>query len=552
MRKVYSTIQTTIRKRPYVISCTVILFYLLVFQNNFVTSGDAWAESYAEYLDESVRLGWSEVIAQNWAGYFSLVPSFIAKAYVALSMPLGYIDIFYRAVVISFSVLTASLFALKLNRILIASDTLRIFLSLATVAILFDVTSFSFINIWYLAFLPLLFIYLSREKLPLKADISLGVLGALISLSKPFLAIIPLIIIRAIRSKQWVGPLIFLFGTALQTFQIIFNDRRQLVESATISLQDTIGGIFTGSGVSLLKLCGIMPASLWVVGVANLVLLGLFTLLWRTRGFWVASTLGAVYLFGVYTYVLAPDFPVYSGIHNFQELYSFTHKSQREIVISGSLIISFFLLIESFAVYMKKNKHTFAPYLPIALSLILLIIIYRPIDTVSAGVSTKPIEPFRQDLNQNLPTCLPLSPTPVFMHDINWLYAHRTKCNAATHDTNIFKPDFNHMNTVPHKARFSFNAAYFGVSESSLGAVVVPVDNKTGEANKLIVKDNKNNRFEASVEPRKGIQFITFNTRGIESRENYNLQFFSERAGIFLGTFTGTPHAIVYLYFLTK
>jgi hypothetical protein len=550
------TIYGYLKNNPYLSAILIISLYLIIFQNNFVTTGDAWAESYAEYLDESVRLGWSEVFAQNWAGYFSLIPSFIAKLYVFLHLPIGYIDWFYRGIVILFAIFTTSLFALKVNRAILKSDSLRILLSLAITIILFDITSFSFINIWYIAFLPILFSYLNHEKISNKADVSLGIFGALVSLTKPFLIILPIIIYRAIRSRQWIGPIVFLAATTLQIYQIIFNDRRQLVENASLSITETIGGIFVGCGISLLKLIGIMPLSLWFIVIANVALLALLILLWRRKGFWTAGILGATYIYAVYTYVLAPDLPAYHGLHNFAMMYSFDYKTQREIIINGVLMISIFLLLGSYLESWNRSKNNFVKkyktYIILSICLVLLVVVYKPIDTTSAGVSTTPVNSFRSDLNNNLPSCVPLSPTPVYVADTNWVYAHKGTCHTPNHDTNIFKPDFTNMNIPADNVTFKINASYFRLDDTDLVAVVIPLINTSKKSTTLTIKNDNGKIFSSNVESKEGIQFVTFNTRGLDKSSIYKLVINQQYSGLYLGHFINTDSPVVYTYFLQK
>ena len=88
----FKLIRKSINKYPFIWSISLIIIYLLLFQSNFVSMGDAWAESFAEYLDESIQKGWLEVFKQNWAGYYTILPSFISKLYISLGGPIGYSD----------------------------------------------------------------------------------------------------------------------------------------------------------------------------------------------------------------------------------------------------------------------------------------------------------------------------------------------------------------------------------------------------------------------------------------------------------------------------
>lgn len=522
-----------------------------MFQFRFVTSGDAWAESFAEYLDESVRMGWAEVFAQNWAGYYSIVPSFIAKVYVWLGLPLGYIDFFYKGVVLLFATFTSAIFALKLNRSVIKSDTLRILLAVACIATLSDLTSFSFINIWYLPLIPLIFTYLSDRRLSNRADVSLGVIGALVSLTKPVLITGPIVVLRAIRSRQWIGPMIFLAGATVQAAQIIFNDRRQLVESTDLSVKDSIGGLLTGSGVGLLKLINIPPASILSVLIAVVALFLMLLVIWRTRGWWVALMLAAVFSFGVYTYVLAPDMPAYRGFWQVAELYDFNFKTQREIIINGMLVIGIFMVFETVTDKVRSRSKHWGKTAAIALPLMFVAVIHTPIDVSSAGVSADPINKFRDSLTKNQRICVPLAPTPVFLPDINWFYAHDTTCYTPLHDTNIFKPDFTNLTLRPKASRLSFDAQYFRLEKKTLSAITVPVKNLSGERGTLEV-NVAGKRYRTTVSTSSEIQFAVFNTAEDppSNQSNYSFEYRSENSGIRLGKFVNSSNALTYLYFV--
>jgi hypothetical protein len=299
-----------------------------------------------------------------------------------------------------------------------------------------------------------------------------------------------------------------------------------------------------------------MPTSLWHVAFANLALVVLIALIWRTKGLWTASILAVTYVYAVYTYVLAPDLPAYQGLHSFAIMYSFNFKTQREIIINGILMISIFILLGHYLNQWRHSKYLFLKkyrkYIVLILCFILLAAAYQPIDTRSAGVSTAPIDSFRSDLNNNLPTCVPLSPTPVFYTGTNWVYAHKATCHTPNHDTNLFKPDFNTMNLPATHVNYNINAVYFRLAETDLTAIVIPVVNTSGRSTKLMINDNNGTTISSKVEAKKDIQFITFNTRGLARDSTYNITINQESTGLNLGRFNDSDDPIVYTYFLEK
>lgn len=547
-----------LRSRPYLTACLAIALYLLLFQRHFVFSGDAWAESYAEYLDESIRLGWSEVLAQNWAGYFTIVPSFIAKLYVALNGPLGYADYFFRAVVIVFTVTSAALIAASSNRTIIQHDGLRVVLAVAVVASLSDIASFSFINVWYVGLIPVVIYCLNPMRLSQKADISMGIYGALIALTKPFIVLLPLVIYRLVRTRQYLGAGILLAATAVQSYQILFNDKRQIVESSNFDPQVALGAMITGSSTALLKLVHIVPGSYFVLAIACLVLGTLLFIVWRARGFWITAGIGLVFVFSVYTYALSPDLPAYSGIRHFHEMATFHLKTQREILINAALLLGLFIVadytLRRYRVIRLPNKFRLESNILIAsLSLLLLFAIHQPIDTTSAGVTSSPLQPFRQQLNSDKPTCAPLAPSVFFYKKAVWSFAHRGTCETLTHDLNLFKPDFRAMDRPLDGQQFSYDAKYFRLNTSHLQAIVIPAVDYTANRNALVTitetTTGKSFKAHTSRQRKTEVQLLTFNVNGLPKQAEYNFTV-SAKPDLKGGTFYPGDTLVTYPYFL--
>lgn len=513
-----------VHARPVLASCLLIAIYLLAFQFSFLKSGDAWAESYAEYLDEAIRLGWSEVIAQNWAGYLTIIPSFFTETYVSLGGPLGYADFFFRYVVVIFTVLSAVIVAAKFNRDVIRSDAIRVILSLFLVAILTDVASFSFINVWYIGFVPVILYCLNPRRLSTKVDIAMGIFGALVALTKPFIILLPLIIYRMVRSRQYWGAGILFLATVLQSYQIVFNDKRGVVASSSFELTTAIAATITGTVTSLSKLLGLLSPS--VISLA--ILFGLLVLaayyLWKHWGFWPTIMLAGVLGFSVYTYALSPDLPAYTGWRVYQDMIDFNLKTQREILINCSLLLVLAITADQLLrnVTFVPLSHTyrlrFKYVLPVIAGL-LFISILKPIDTVSAGVTNSPLNAFRTQLNKSEPSCVPLAPSTLFEPHATWHFPYKGFCRTLTHDANIFMPDFSRFNTPVDGATFRYDTQYFRLDKARPQAIVIPVIAKDGIRSPAVqLTDSKSGRkFEARVD--RGligeVQLLTFNITGI-------------------------------------
>ena len=476
-----------------------------------------------------------------------------------MGFPLGYIDYYYRLIVIIFTVGSAALLALPQNRTVIKNDYLRIFLALSVLIALFDVASFSFINVWYIGLLPLICLYLSTESLPKKLDLFMGIFGALVALTKPFVILPPIALFRGLRSRQWVGPTIVILAGILQTYQILFNDPRHVAGGVTTSIKVTLGGIFTGSGVELLKLFSIPPTSFWFVIGANCILVALLLCIWRKKGILVSSVLALTYVYAVYTYVLSPDTIVYTGLKNYQEIYFYGYKTQREITINNIILLSLFIVLDIVWSWIISRSHSIKPtfdalprLFPL-LILILLVGIYKPIDTTSASVSTATLEPFRNTLNAGAPVCVPLSPTTYFLLESNWSYAYKGTCITPNHDLNVFQPDFANMVYPANNVLFSIDAIYFRTSTNQLSGIVVPINNLTGTANTLYLEDTLTHSvFATPVKSQAGVQYISFNTKEISKRNSYSFTINQAQQGLAVGLFRGGKGTIGYSYFIAE
>ena len=539
----------------------ITLLYLAIFQLSFLTTGDAWAESFAEYLDESIRRGWKEVFAQNWAGYFTLIPSLLSKAYVSLGLPLGYIDYFHRMVSIAFVTITTVLIAAKFNAQIIRNDFHRIAFAVLIVVSLTNLTSFSFIIVWYLGFVPIIMWCLHTEKIDRGMDASIGMFGFLVSLTKPFPLIVPLVLVRLMRTKQMLGALIVFVAAVFQSVQILFNDDRGIASGATFKLTTFLGSVFTGSGIEFLKLIHIAPAGYWMVIGVNILFLCLFIAIWKKRGVIFASSLAVLYTYCLYTYLMAPDAPVYFSLERYQDIYYYNLKSQREILIYAIQLLIIFIgtptllrmasrkipVIHKLFLYLRSKA------LIVVLSFMsfvcLFLFVYRPIDVTSPGISNSAISAFREQLSSGEEACVPLAPTPVFFSEANWFFEYKTRCITQNYDTNIFKPDYKDMHiSLPSSPGSKTTAPK---NAGSIMTLLLPVKSSDGGKNITITEKISNMSFSSRVPSSiddSGIVFVAFDVSSIaDQQRQFDFKFYgSERT--YIGSFENGS-LMYYLYY---
>lgn len=555
----FSRSTSSIHNHPFIWAVVACFLYLIIFQFNFITTGDAWAESFAEYLDESLRKGVSEVFAQNWAGYLTVAPSAIAKLYVHFGGPIGYADYFFRLVVIGFAVISASLVALKMNRYIIKNDYIRIFFAISILAVLGDVASFSFINVWYIGFIPVILYCLYSNKLGTKSDVLMGSYGALISLTKPLLILMPLIVYRMVKTRQYAGSTILLIATSIQSYQILFNDKRQIVSDSNFDILTALGALFTGSTTAVFKLFQSVPGSLLLLFIVAVGLCVVAWLLWQAKGVWLALWISLVFAFCVYTYALAPDGPAYYGIELYRDMASFNLKSQREILINSLLLLALFIGVDylvskyrtlSFVKIPRQKTSVFV----IPICLLILCLVHRPIDTTSAGVTNQPLDAFRSQLNTEQPSCVPLAPSALFFPNANWSFSYKGTCQTLTHDLNIFKPDFQHMESPIKGQVLIYDTKAFRLQRSELQAIVIPIVNRADDAPEVTINEvNSGKKYSTTALGNGGdIQLITFNTTGLSSQDKYKFIISSKSTGLYGANYLEQRSLVTYPYFLTR
>lgn len=544
---------TLVSKRPYVVALLTCAGYLFVFQNNFITSGDAWAESYAEYLDRALRLGWTEVFAQNWAGYFAIIPNLLTSAFVSIVGNIAYVDYYFRGTSILFALCSASLISLKYFRELIRQDYLRILLSLLLVAMLPDIASFSFINIWYMGFVPVLAYSLTPTRASPRLDVFMGIYGGLVALTKPFLILPIFLLYRILKTRQFFGPLLILIASIIQSSQILLFDSRNIVQQTNLQPITIIEGMIAGTATTLLKLLQVtyaQPALLWLAGLYVLLP---FLMIIRYKKPVLAILLGAAFLFAMITYILAPDGSAYFGFEHINKTLEYTYKSQREILVNGVYALTLFIALSYILLNTVRPRFKYVLVGCVILLTFSYCAVVNPIDTRSGGV-VGGVAAFRQQLSDGKPSCVPLAPNALYIDSANWSFGYKGVCETLTHDRNIYNPDFENFKIPASGQRIIYDAKNAGLQNDSLSAVTIPLVNNSGSGCIVTLapmNQEKSATSYAILKARDGVQMLTFNVGSIPPSSNHQLLLGSTcPTDIFAASFMGKRYIVTYPYFI--
>jgi hypothetical protein len=527
--------------RKYLVGTTalLILLYLFAFQNEFMRTGDAWAEGLTEYLGEALRLGWGEVFMPSWMGYLTLLPSLLSKAYVAVGMPLGYIDLFYRAVSVVFVVVCTSFMAHRMHRKVIRSDVARIALALCMVVLVADVSTFAFINVWYVGFAPIILLCLNSQKLGKVAQVLYMSAAALIALSKPSIILIPFVLYRAWRTREYTSNGLVLAAVGVQTYMLM------RVNSGPA--ETNIGHILTVTGTQALKLFHVVPGEAWCLAAANAVLALIALVLWLTRGIWVAMLMAFGALFAAYSYYVAAGSDLFRQGATFRDVYQYDFKAQQELVVAIFLVISIFLA--GTGVYQYARKRSAKKYVPLLAGVFIIfaagvaVRIYQPID----AHKTVSISSFRHSLNTKQPTCIPLPARSPAGPDVNWMFPYLGKCQV---ESAMSLPDYSRF-TVPLTGNESRLSVY-GVYGRPITAMLIPI--KTDTPVTLTLRDTvANMSFTSTVKPMKnGYGFASFNVTGLPWRGSFTFTLSADKLGASLSYFTDSDSIALYPYFISE
>ncbi len=551
MHASYAQANRFVAKHPFWAAVIFCLVYLIILQKAFLFSGDVWAETHMEYLDEAINEKYAKIFEAGWAGYLTILPSLLAKIYIFFDLPTGYIDFYYKAIIVVFTIGCVSFCASKFNQQLIKPFWLRLLLCAALLLLLYDISIFSFINIWYLGFVPLILTALNPGRLSPKQQAVYAVFGLLVVLSKPALLLFPFLLYRGVKSKEYFSNALVGTGVVYQTVIMLFFDPRNSGATATRDLLVIAQAVFTGGAAELFKLFRVVPTNFIYIIAANILLTALLFLVYKKYGALRSGLLAFGYAFSVYAYMLAPDAFLYQGLREFAHIYPFSFKYQREFLINVFFVLIFlFALLAAHSLLkgrVSKTQKKFVNAGGIFVLALLLFRFYTPIDVESAGVAAN-IEPFRHALNTGQSTCMPIPPTPRYFPHASWVYESNTPlCHARNFE---LSPDFDHMDislkqpvtfTIPNDTPYELKTVYLIVRNKSphRAASLSLIDRSSGMS------------FSAKIPARKSetINFISVNVAGMPFRTAYEFALSSPNPDLYWGTFKEKRKHSYYPYF---
>lgn len=535
-----------LRKHLLLVSLISIGLYLLLFQTVFLFSGDTWAESFAEYLHETLMVGWKDVFAPSWAGYLTVIPSALSAAFVSSGIPLGLVDYYFRATTILFAALSASFIGLRWNRKVIKSDTLRVFLAVFLIVLFSGVSDFSFINVWYMGFIPIIFICLNPALLSPLKQVGYVIFSILVVLTKPSIVLAPFVLYRMFKTRQYISNIAVLLAIGLQAYMLLFAGPPHMQTNVTPGATEALMALFVGSGISILKFFSITPLSIWFVVGANLLLGLMFWYVAKKKNIWVALALATAFFVAVYAQYMAPGEYLYRKVHNFVALYNFDLKLQRDLLINAIFVIWLALLIPNVVTFIKqKTTNRYLKYVLITLLFSSLFVqaarVYHPIDARQA----MDISPFRHSLTVRQPLCIPL-PTPVPGGvDPEWYFQDGGTCITPQKNQKL-QPS-------PISANKTVHLRVEGLGSYPLKSILLPLYVPDGVSGTVTIRDIRSGQsYVAAVHKSKeAVTPVAFNTAGIAERDSYEFEVTSttlELARFSQGSDTGQP--AYYAYFM--
>lgn len=495
-----------------------MLVYFALFQLPFVMSGDIWAEAYMEYLHKALHAGLVSVIMPSWEGYVTLLPSLFTKAYVEFGASLGVIDAYLRAVAVIFTIGSLAVIASPLTRTLLPQLWQRLIVILGLLLTLWHVSAFSFINIWYVGFIPIIVLALSAVKFKIWQQIAYTLFALSVAFTKPSIILAPFIVYRAIRTKEYVSNALILAAVVVQTYLLFFassNGVRNVVQGTWHIVHD----MYVGMGTAILKLVQVAPNDVTIV-CANIGLVLLLVLLILRLGWVRAGLLAFGFAFSVYAYVLAPSADAVRPLADATAIFVDHYKIQREMLISMFLVLSLGFLLPH--VWRGTRKFVGAWQVPARIVVLFVVgfslgYIYRPIDVSSHQVAVS-IDPFRSTLAMKQPLCMPVAPTPSWSQGTNWFMAYGGGCET------IGAFNMNALENLNQPIEDGQLVKIAGHGQHSLMTVMLPVRLAVPHKETTLTLENvaTGARFTGKLKADEGAaQFVAFNTSGLAVAELY-------------------------------
>jgi hypothetical protein len=536
------------REHLVFITAVAILVYLVLFQWPFFHTGDTWAESFTEYLDQAVHLPLSDITAPSWVGYLTVIPSALSQAYIGLNLPLGVVDYFFRAITLVFVVGCASFVASSFNREVIRSDILRVALAVGFVLLIGDVATFSFINCWYVGFVPLILITLSQRRLSYLQQVLYVLFGAALVFTKPSLILAPFLVYRAIRTKEYISSGLLLVAVAVQTYCLLFLSQGSTATAAA-DLGDVIRAMSIGITSAMFKFVHVFPGNSGFSITIALSILVLMTYgLWRARGFWVTVLIGFGLALSVYGHVLAPGEIIISMVHSVGDFYNYNLKAQREYMIAIFLLLWIFLLLPGILTAARKYLLKRYAWLPLVVVLVLLVglgtRVYRPIN---AGLLSN-LGPYRSTLDAKQSICIPLPVPSLGSTDAGWVFQNKGGCAVGNTKLKIDTATF----TRPVNPALTIDV--LAPQDHRLMSVLFLLRTSPTISTPMSLYDNDaGTTYYATLYPaRDSLSAVSFNLSDLPERDIYHLTLTAGSEYPRAGFFQGTTTPVYYPYFMGR
>ncbi len=517
----FTRLGASFARRPHWYVLGLCIAYLGLLQTRFVLSGDTWAEAFGEYVEGAQYHQWQSFFQIGIAGYYNFLPKLISYSYVILDLPMQYIDYYFRAVVTLFTAGAVSFIAHPYNRSVIKNNILRGFLALMTLMIFNHVSTFNLINVWYVAFIPIIFVSLNPRKFTSQwAQIAYVAYALAVCLSKPSLILLPLVIYRAIRFKEYLLGFILTFAITLQSLLFFSSAYYAKFDPHPVDLASKLINLLLAPGLLLLKMFETYPYHLLMVAAASAIIGACVVIVWRSKGFWQTAALGSVFGVSVYTYLYSPDAPPLSIFRSHIQAFKDPMKLQREVLVAFFVLLFLVLAVDYIVGRYGKKTILGIGVTPIAVAslTILTVMQYRPIDTQSSSVSTN-IDPFRASLRDKISTCMPIPPTPTWMPPdykgttSGWYYQSYGVCAATNYNTVIDHDSFTkplgagHAITVPSSKTQQVKALMLPLSNPT------PTKARTLQLTNLDTKRSYTAVLKAKANG-EALSFVTFNLVG--------------------------------------
>lgn len=561
-------IGTYIKDHPFISAFCGGLLYLLLLQPQFIASGDTWAETYYEYVHGAVVYGAKEFFEPGIAGYYNFLPKLLIYPYVFLNLSMEFLPNFLRISVIVFTVACIAFIAHKSNRYLIKSDWVRILTALLTLLTLYHITSFSFINVWYIAFLPIILVSLNPTKIRSQLLLTLYVLFTVaVCITKPSIIILPFIIYWAWRHREYLAGTVISIAIGFQTLLFFASDyysSAKLANQAHVDILTKVTDSAAFPGLVLLKFLQIQPTHIIILLIAGLVLVGLIYIIARFKSVTIAVAFSLLAGLAAYTALFPPDTPPVTILHDngFVNVFQDTMKLQREIIISILIVLSIGVCLDIFR--SKTTQRKLFSYTIIGGVLITVALFaYRPIDTQASGVAIN-LSSFNETLDNREAVCMPIAPTPSWRpyNDpspmYGWYYESRSLGSCAKTNYGI-AIDYNaaFLEKIGSKRLMTLKSPDENIQHIS--SVLIGIANPNPEVARTFVLKNisTGKMYETKLEAKTNnekLHFISFNLSDEESQGTYVYELSeknSTNSPVAVGSFV-TGDDLIWSYYVTR